>query len=144
MSETEERPGCGPERAEESAERPGPADHLRAHQWKKGQSGNPGGRPKGESITATLRRLLEQEHNGKTIQEILAERVIREAISGKYSFAKELLDRVDGRPAQKVELAAQEDLITFIVPPPRTITPREYEANPTPGKAVWGIDPSDI
>ena len=142
MSTAEEQAGGSP--GEGPAARRGPADHLRPHQWKKGQSGNPGGRPKGESITATLRRLLEQEHNGRTIQEILAEKVIKEAISGKYNFAKELLDRIDGRPAQRVELAAQEDLITFVVPPPRTMTPEEFQQDPPAGKAVWGIGPDDV
>ena len=144
MSATEERPGGSPERAEESADKRGPAEHLRPHRWKPGQSGNPGGRPKGESVTATLRRMLQQEHNGKTIQEILAERVIKEAISGKFQFAKELRDRLEGRPAQKVEVAAAEDLLTFVVPPPRVMTPEEYEASPPPGKVIWGINPDDI
>ena len=88
--------------------------------------------------------MLQQEHNGKTIQEILAERVIKEAISGKFQFAKELLDRLEGRPAQKVEVAAAEDLLTFVVPTPRVMTPEEYEANPPAGKVIWGISPDDI
>ena len=144
MSATEERPGGGHEPGEETGAKRGPAEHLRPHRWKPGQSGNPGGRPKGESVTATLRRMLQQEHNGKTIQEILAERVIKEAISGKFQFAKELLDRLDGRPAQKVEVAAAEDLLTFVVPPSRVMTPEEYEADPPAGKVIWGIHPDDV
>jgi len=41
-----------------------------ATRWKPGQSGNPGGRPKGESITALLRRVLEQEHHGRPLKEM--------------------------------------------------------------------------
>jgi hypothetical protein len=62
-----------------------------------GRSGNPGGRPKGESITSTLRRLVaESEHNGRPIQEVLAEVLLKHALSGKFPFAKEILDRLDG------------------------------------------------
>jgi hypothetical protein len=135
MSPADEQPASSPD------PRKGPADHLRQYQWKKGQSGNPNGRPKGESITATLRRLLEQEHNGRTVQEILAEKVIREALSGKYNFAKELFDRVEGRPAQKIELAPQEN-VTIFVRPPRTF--REGEPIPEGTRKVVRIDPDKL
>jgi hypothetical protein len=74
------------------------------HRWKPGQSGNPGGRPKGQSITASLRALLEKEHNGKRIVELLAERIMKEALAGKFLFAKEVIDRADGRVSDKVEV----------------------------------------
>jgi hypothetical protein len=47
------------------------------YRWQPGKSGNPGGRPKGQSITAELRVLLEKEHNRRRIVELLAERFIR-------------------------------------------------------------------
>jgi hypothetical protein len=74
------------------------------HRWKPGQSGNPGGRPKGQSITASLRALLEKEHNGKRIVELLAERIMKEALAGKFPFAKEVLDRADGKVTDKLEV----------------------------------------
>ena len=74
-----------------------------ATRWKKGQSGNPGGRPKGESITARLRRVLEGEHNGRVLLDLLAERIAKEALSGKHAFVKEVLDRLDGPVNQKRE-----------------------------------------
>ena len=74
-----------------------------ATRWKKGQSGNPGGRPKGESITARLRRVLEGEHNGRVLLDLLAERIAKEALSGKLAFVKEVLDRLDGPVNQKRE-----------------------------------------
>jgi hypothetical protein len=75
---------------------PSPADRIRPFMWKKGQSGNPGGRPKNESMTARLRRVLAQEHNGREIADLIAERLVKEALSGKHPFIKELLDRVEG------------------------------------------------
>ena len=72
--------------------------------FKPGQSGNPGGRPKGQSVTAHLRKLLDQEHNGKTVGEILAEQLIKEAMRGKYPFAREVLDRTEGCPRQSADV----------------------------------------
>jgi Ca2+-transporting ATPase len=46
------------------------------YRWRKGQSGNPGGRPKGRSVTAAIRELLEHEHNGKPIADLIAEQLL--------------------------------------------------------------------
>jgi hypothetical protein len=78
-----------------------------AYRWKPGQSGNPGGRPRVESITAKLRRVLEQEHGGKAIADLVAERIVKEALSGKFPFAKELLDRLEGRVAETHDIRAR-------------------------------------
>ena len=77
------------------------------HRWKKGQSGNPGGRPKGRSITAALREILEREHNGKPIAELIAERLVKEALTGKFPHLKEVLERADGKTADKQEVTVQ-------------------------------------
>jgi hypothetical protein len=58
----------------------------------KGVSGNPGGRPKGQSLTAELRR---QALEGNTTEEI-ARVVIKGALAGKIDFLRLLFDRVDG------------------------------------------------
>jgi hypothetical protein len=84
-----------------------PPAHTR---WKPGQSGNPGGRPKGESIVALLRRVLEQEHHGRPLKEILAERLVKEALAGKHAFVKELLDRVEGPVNQRHEVKQSNDV----------------------------------
>jgi hypothetical protein len=96
-----------------------PAAHLAAHQWKKGQSGNPGGRPKGTSITAHLRELLEQEHHGKPIARLLAERLTKEGLQGKLGHVKEILDRTEGAAKQTVEVqgAAMGGGLIVLVPP---------------------------
>ena len=104
-------PGTAPARVAPSAPKPvppgaSPRNGLPppvATRWKKGQSGNPGGRPKGESITARLRRVLEGEHNGRVLLDLLAERIAKEALSGKLAFVKEVLDRLDGPVNQKRE-----------------------------------------
>ena len=60
--------------------------------FQKGVSGNPGGRPKGQSLTAELRR---QAQEGNTAEQIAAV-IIKEAKSGKIDFLRLIFDRVDG------------------------------------------------
>lgn len=78
------------------------------HQWKPGQSGNPGGRPKGRSILARIRELLDRTANldgtplegGRTLGDVLAEQVLRNALGGDVKAAKDLLTFLEGRPRQ--------------------------------------------
>lgn len=64
-----------------------------------GQSGNPSGRPKGQvSITAIIRRkVAEAGPNGRLVAEELVDAWIEQAKAGNYQFAKEILERVDGK-----------------------------------------------
>lgn len=72
------------------------------HQFKPGQSGNPKGRPKGTSLTARLRKALDK--NDGELAELLIKVAIREAGKGKFSFFKEIMDRTDGKVAEKHEV----------------------------------------
>lgn len=75
------------------------------HRWRPGQSGNPGGRPKGQSITARLRELLDApaldtEGNpieGMTLGDQIAEALALAAAAGDIKAIKEFLDRTEGR-----------------------------------------------
>lgn len=75
------------------------------HQFKPGNCANPGGRPKGRSITALLNKILDEKAPGgdKTIGELVARQLIRQALGGKNDAIKELLDRTEGKATQKVE-----------------------------------------
>ena len=65
----------------------------------KGVSGNPSGRPKGAlSITAKLRELLQSDDG-----EAFAKAFMRYAKAGKFPFAKEVIDRIDGKLPDKQE-----------------------------------------
>jgi hypothetical protein len=86
-----------PQRQGDGEYKVGPGKPPREHQWKKGQSGNPGGRPKGESLQAILRRRLAEEHNGKPIGEIVVDAMIKAAAQGNAAHMKEIWDRVEGR-----------------------------------------------
>ena len=70
--------------------------------WLPGQSGNPGGQPKGKRITTLIREALEREHEGKRVVEALAEIMIREALRGDFRFAKEILERIDGKVPDRI------------------------------------------
>ena len=69
-------------------------------QFAPGESGNPGGRPKGQSITAKLRTLLDNPNAsepGKSNLDKLAEVVLEKALEGDLGFAKMVWERVEGR-----------------------------------------------
>lgn len=89
-------------------------EHLKPHQWKPGQSGNPSGRPKGAvSLTAKLRQALEVEIKpGLTTADLLVKVAIKAASKGDYKFWKEILDRIDGKVPDKIQT---DDPIKVIV-----------------------------
>lgn len=78
--------------------------------FKKGQSGNPNGRPKGSiSITTKLKDILSKKLDykdpfsmsteKKEIREIMALELVRQALQGKNLKAiQEIMDRVEGKP----------------------------------------------
>jgi hypothetical protein len=89
--------------------------------WKKGQSGNPKGRPKGTGLTDSLKRLARGQHNGRPIADLLAESMLKHALSGKYQHAKEIWDRLEGRPADNLNAKVAVTKAVFHVPPPRVL-----------------------
>lgn len=74
--------------------------------FQKGQSGNPGGRPKREWTWAEelIKASNELEtKTGKTFKELISRRVILEAANGNMIAAKEAFNRMDGMPKQSIE-----------------------------------------
>jgi hypothetical protein len=73
--------------------------------FEKGQSGNPGGRPKEKPFRDALRQELAALGNDdpKSLRS-LARRLLEKASAGDDSMAaiKEVADRLDGKPAQAV------------------------------------------
>lgn len=79
--------------------------------WKKGQSGNPKGRPKGPCIRTTLMKYLQLEYPGKfnpitgetmSVFESIIFSLLRKADQGDVAALKEILDRLEGKPIAKV------------------------------------------
>lgn len=84
-----------------------------------GQSGNPGGRPKKNPLTAALVELMASplpkercaklglEFGQLTYAHAYAVTLWNQMLDGSIRAAKEIADRIEGRPLQKVELNEQ-------------------------------------
>ena len=84
----------------------------KSHRWKKGQSGNPGGRPKSRLVSEALRTQLAAlkpgDPKGRTYAELIASNLIEIASESDGSEAVHaaglIADRIEGRVKQQVEL----------------------------------------
>lgn len=70
--------------------------------WKPGQSGNPDGRPPSRPIAAEIKKLLEK--NDWAALKAIAKKGLAKAKAGDFRFWKELMDRVDGKVLEQLEL----------------------------------------
>ncbi|MDR2435234.1 MAG: DUF5681 domain-containing protein [Treponema sp.] len=74
----------------------------------KGQSGNPYGRPKkAKSLTNILEKALSKKRaDGRTNKAALVDTLISLALAGDVTALKYVYDRVDGKLAESVNMAA--------------------------------------
>jgi predicted transcriptional regulator len=79
------------------------------HRWKKGQSGNPGGMKKGNSISAELNRLLEKK-GAKEAAKAIMEKLLED---GDMRAAEIVLDRTEGKVTQRVENIGAQSIIVI-------------------------------
>ena len=82
--------------------------------FKKGQSGNPKGRPKLPDLKELLAKVLGSEDDGKSGAEAILRAMELRAKKGDVRAAELLLDRAYGKPKQDIEMAA--NLTTVIMP----------------------------
>lgn len=93
---------------------------------KKGEVRNPNGRPKGIPNTATrLKRLLELEQSMKnpvtgelenfTVAEQMDMAMIKEARKGNVKAYTQLVDRLEGKPAQAVDMTSNGETLTNVI-----------------------------
>ena len=86
---------------------PNIAEDGKAYRWKKGQSGNPSGRPKSKTLSDAYRNKLEEpvpnDPEGRTWAELIAEAQVRDAVRGNVQAAREIADRTEGRPRQAID-----------------------------------------
>src|SRR5580693_10090407 len=96
-----------PENRHRSGFRGPSPDVGKAHRWKKGQSGNPLGRPKSKTLSDAYRNKLEEpvpnDPEGRTWAELIAEGQVRDAVRGNVNAAREIADRTEGRARQAIE-----------------------------------------
>jgi Family of unknown function (DUF5681) len=86
----------------------GPSPDVgKPHQWKKGQSGNPCGRPKSRTLSDAYRKKLEEpvpnDPKARTWAELIADAQVRDAVRGNVQAAREIADRTEGRARQAIE-----------------------------------------
>ena len=68
--------------------------------WKKGQSGNPNGKPKGAlNLTSILKQHLSEDQRA----EKLMQAVVKRAHDKSDPLVKEILERVDGKVPQAID-----------------------------------------
>jgi len=83
--------------------------------WPKGVSGNPGGRPRKQPITEAYLevagRTVPGDSRGRTYAQAAAERQFRAALKGSTSAIREIADRLEGKPQQRIEVTNVEDFL---------------------------------
>jgi hypothetical protein len=89
------------EQRESNGKRPG---GVTGKGFRPGRSGNPAGRPKGQSITALLRAVLDKDDNAQA----LAEMIVAKALSGDIRFCRLIFDRTEGKVPDRVAGATEK------------------------------------
>lgn len=79
-------------------------ENIEPHKFKKGQSGNPNGRPKKlPQIDTLIADILGEEKDGTTAAEAILKKLRQMAASGNLKAAEMLLDRAYGKAKQAIE-----------------------------------------
>lgn len=81
---------------------------MEAAKFVPGVSGNPDGRPKSmfrKAFLKVLERAIQDDPSGRTFADAIAEKFVSEASKGKLDVLREIIDRVDGKATQAVEMS---------------------------------------
>jgi len=82
-------------------------------QFKKGQSGNPKGRPKkGYSITEWFREML---NNQPEVKESIGQSIVKKAIEGDAAAQRLVWQYMDGMPQQNIDHTSKGESIVINV-----------------------------
>ena len=73
------------------------------YRFEKGKSGNPKGRPSGQSITSVLRRMLDEQGGANAVAQSMLDLAMK-GNRGSVEAARLILDRVEGPVSRKLEL----------------------------------------
>ena len=86
------------------------ANEKNLKKFKKGESGNPNGRPKGtlRDIKVVLQDLLSQEKNGTQLIDGLMSVVVNKALKGDLKAVDMLLSYSYGKATQRTEITGAE------------------------------------
>lgn len=90
-------------------------DKIAPYKWKKGQSGNPNGRPKKlPAMKELMNLILGEEKDGKTAAEQILKIIRAQAAKGNIKAAEFLFHYAYGKPTQKVENVGEPTEIRII------------------------------
>ena len=89
-------------RSEENKRKP----HSQGRPFKKGQSGNPGGRPKKLHITNMFEAILSRPENRKELESIIMD-ILKSRRMASVLLLREIADRTEGKVSQEIEVSGQ-------------------------------------
>lgn len=99
-------------------------ENVIPHKWKKGQTGNPAGRPKKiPELRELLANVLGDEKDGKTAAEAILMALRAKATKGDVRAMELLLDRAYGKAAMNIEI--EGNVNTVIMPKPIQPAPED-------------------
>lgn len=85
------------------------------HRWRAGESGNRAGRPKGQSVSAELKRIADPEKIARYVYEVATD--ASAPAKDRQWAVTTILDRLEGRPVSTLEMRARvESLGVGILP----------------------------
>jgi hypothetical protein len=81
--------------------------------WKKGETGNPNGRPKKlPALDLIMANVMGQEKDGITAAEAIIMKLREQAAKGDIKAAQLLLDRAYGKSKQNIDITTQGEKVT--------------------------------
>jgi hypothetical protein len=78
-------------------------ENIVKHKFKKGQTGNPKGRPKLPDLKEAIAKVMAEEKDGMTALEAILKALRMKAAKGDVRAAQELLDRGYGKALQFID-----------------------------------------
>ncbi len=93
----------------ENSQKPSRISRLKGYGWKKGQSGNPGGRPKKKPVTEIFEEILASTQDREAVKQQVKQTLTSKGMAGVL-LLREAAERTEGKVAQPVEIDGQISL----------------------------------
>lgn len=90
-------------------------ENIEPYKFKKGQSGNPNGRPKLPDLSEAIAKVLAEEKDGMTALDAILAALRAKAAKGDVRAAQELLDRGFGKSKQFMDVTTGGETINKLV-----------------------------